>query len=584
MSTSLTVVDKGSNVQRNGGANSVAFVGCSSAGVDNACYQFETDSLVEDTVGEGGAPELVARAVRVSKKRQVFVKAHTATPGVNSAVTQSPAATGPLITLSGAPWDDLASMVLKITQGGAQGVGQFAISRDGVNFDGAIDIPLPKAAVVVGTVDLTTITLSSLNTLTLILAFDGGGNLTTTFSGITSLANVVTQINAAITTSGTASIVGGRYLQIIDATTGTSSTILLGSGTANAALGFTNAQTASGSAATYLIPKTNTTVTFPAGTYVLNVLYSWSATGPKMDLTSLANALNALQASKIPFDGLVVIAQTPVDVFELNAIGTQASTSMASFAANAPRLYSLAMIFTPLGGTGASAITANDTAIKNGITVEDDPKLWIVHGDCYMPGTAIKGQIRRPLGHSAATRAAAYRLSSDLGNGQQPSLEETSLVGPDLVTFARDESTASIKMRAQRFTVALTKNGAPYIARGVTRAPSTGKFKHAGVMRMTMLAARIVDDAMQQYDNDDPFLNPDGTLRDPDAAAIKRTIDRALGVLVEDEHASSAACTVDTTEDIGATDNLTVSFEVQHKAQLQTVTGKLGIVSELVLG
>jgi hypothetical protein len=101
----------------------------------------------------------------------------------------------------------------------------------------------------VGTVDLTGVTLSALNGLTFITTIDGVGAGTTTFTTPSSILNIAVQINTTIGSKGTASIVSGRYLRIVSATTGTSSTVLIGAGTADATLGFTNTQTNSGLAA-----------------------------------------------------------------------------------------------------------------------------------------------------------------------------------------------------------------------------------------------------------------------------------------------------------------------------------------------
>jgi hypothetical protein len=589
MTTLLNLLDKGQNVTRVGIATTIAILGVCSGGVANTVYELEKDSTIADAIGDGPLTECTGGVCRTSRRRQLAVKVAAGTAGVAGAVTATPSAQGPLITLSGTPYDNLTPAV-KVTKGGAQGVGQFAVATDGYNYASVLDIPAPTAATVVGTGDITAISpISTLNGQTLILNIDGAGNQTVTFASVTVIGDVATQVQAVITTRGTASIVAGRYLQVVSATTGTASTILLGNGTANTNLGFANAQSTTGAAATYLIPKTGIAVTFPAGTYVAGVVYTFPLTAPRFDVTAMNTALDALRNSNVDFDGIqIFIAQDMVDAAELLNFATALDVKMTSYQSGSPRKFKAAAIGAPLGGTGASNIATNDTAVKNALASFTSQWVDIVHGDCYRPGTSLAGTFRRSGLWSLAAREAAYRLSSDPGNGEQPALEETSLVSPPdstgAVVLARDENTATVKMRPQRFTVLKTKNNAAYFDRGVTRAAANSKFRHMGVRNMALLAAREVQAILDVYENADRDLNPDGTLREPDAAAIDTAATKRLEIqLIEGSHASAVVVKAKREEIVGLTDNLTIDWQVQHRGQFVTVTGNLGIVSQLTL-
>lgn len=110
----------------------------------------------------------------------------------------------------------------------------------------AVMLYTPAASVqgtVLGTVDLTGVTLSTLNGLTVITTGDVGSLFTTTLTTPTSIANIAAQINAgnggtSVVASIVTSITGAQYLKIVSTTLGASSSITVGSGsTAKTQLG-----------------------------------------------------------------------------------------------------------------------------------------------------------------------------------------------------------------------------------------------------------------------------------------------------------------------------------------------------------
>lgn len=124
------------------------------------------------------------------------------------------------------------------------GIGTAAVVTGSVNI--AL-LTYATAATVTGTTDTTVAGLygagGTLNGLTLILNVNGGGALTLTLSGLTNTANSAALLAAiqaqwpgiTATQGGT----GGTKLVLTDLTLGSSSTIVVGAGTANALLGLT---------------------------------------------------------------------------------------------------------------------------------------------------------------------------------------------------------------------------------------------------------------------------------------------------------------------------------------------------------
>ena len=578
MPISVNLYDKGQAAPKSTLNSTLAWLGVSSGGTANTVYSFSSSGIVGQTVGYGPGAEGVAAGCRISQQTQLFVPVNASIAGSNGTVTQS--GTSPLITLSGAPYDSYdASLV--ITKGGTQGAaasGSFQVAMDGGTYGGQTDVPSPTSAAVVGSVSTgawTSTNYTALNTLTLIVTPTTGGAKTVTFAATTA-ANFLTQINTTLAATATASLVGGGYLKIVDASSGSTSTITVGSGTANTLLGLT-AGAVTGAAATYTIPNSGITVTFPAGTYNINETYTWHSTEPRFAATDLAAALLALQNSNIYFRDIVVLS-TPVDGMDTRGLAVQLSTSVATMRASTPKIFAEGCMGAAIGLS--SAIATNDADIKLAMAGSTlDPYVTLTHGDCFMSGTAISGSFRRPAIYSLGIRMAAYSLSSDPGDHELPVLDETSMVGPNLTTVARDENTATTKMQTQGFTVLTNEAQVPYFVQGVTRGTSP-KFQYLAIMRTALECCRVLYTNGRRYQNAKRFLAANGTLRPADADAIKTFLDNAMIQALERD-ISGAVTTVDTSSNVAVTNTLNIGCDVQALGYFFQVNINVGIVNVL---
>lgn len=577
MAVTLTLQDKGVNAPPTTATSTLAWIGVCTGGTAaaNDVNEFTSDGLVATTLGYGPLTEAVAAAVRVSQVRQVGVKVNASTAATTSSVTQT--GSGPLPTVSGTPRDSF-NVKLKVVTGGALGTGQFKWALDGATYQGTVDLPTQTSAQVVGTVDLTAAgALTGIDTKTFIVTLTAGGPYTTTFSGVTSASDVVTQIQTAIGVAGTVSLSQGKYLKVVDASTGTSSVLTVGAGTANSQLGISAGAAPNGLPATYDIPNTGLTVTFPTGTYVLNEVYSFTTVEARFSTTDLSNAMTALYNKGVDFRDVVVLA-SPYDGADTRALAAQLATSLSTWRAAATKRFAVGLVNSSLGSS--AAVATNDNDVKTAMTGFADDYVAVSHGDVYMRGTEWTGQVmRRPLAFALGVRMAAYRLSADPGDRENPSLDEAQMVAADLTTLARNEDTATTKMQLQGFTVARSESNLAYIVQGLTRSTSP-KFKYLGIMRMAVEAARILYTNGRRYENASRFANTDGTLREEAAVAIEQFVGNALRAGLE-EDASSATANVDRTEVVTTTNNLTITAEVQHLAYFFTVTLKAGVVSIL---
>ena len=682
MSVTLTLTDQGQSAPQSTATSTLAWLGVSSgvaggaaAGTPQAVYQFSAPALVAPTVGYGPGAEAVAAGVRISQVTQVFARVNGSVAGSNSAVAQT--GTGPLPTLSGAPYDTYTNAKLKVTKAGVLGLAQGQLAMDGGTYGPTFDFPLPTSAAIVGTVDTSqwvSGNYTALNTLTLVVTPANGSVETVTFSGTTA-ANLLTQVNAVIgpatqtgtvdltsftwsglgtnvlnfTTNdgtvipvvfatpsnstagllaintalgahGTASLVtiaSKLYLRIADAITGLASTLTVSPGTANAALGLpatattaygaqasivagkylkivdntagsTSALTLSGTALTllgltagsvtgaapaYVIPNSGLTLTFLVGTYVYGEVYSWTSTEPRFTTTDLVNTMTALQTAQVPFRDIVVLA-SPIDGTDTRNFAQQLATSLSTWRGAAPRIYALGIMSSAIATP--ATIAANDLDVKSSMLGMSDSYVAVCHGDVYMAGTAIAGRFRRPACFAIGIRAAAYPISSDPGNREQPALEEAQMLAPDLITLARDEQTAVTKMQSQGFTALKSVLGNAYCVQGLTRSTSAS-FCYLPIMRTAIQAARVLFTASSRYENADRFLTPQGTLRASDGAAIGQYIYTAVTDALPND-ISSCVVTVDVSSVIATTNQLNIQCDIQHKAYFFSVNSMLGVV------
>ena len=674
MAVTLNLTDRGQSAPISTLTSTLAWIGVSTSGATpgtvDAVYEFDAPGLVNTNVGYGPGPEGCAAGVRVSQTRQVFARIAGSIPATKSAVTQS--GTGPTVTLSGTPYDT-ATPKIKIALGGVNGVAQFQIAQDGSTYGPVLDIPAEAAAESVGTADISGITYSTLNTLTAIVTPTGGMQQTITFTGTTSMTSIVSQLNSfgkatftsttdisgitystldtltlivtpstgttktttfASTTSGnflsqinaalgssatatlvsgqylritdaatgatltisgsstaktilgtptttttyagfTASIVQGRYIRIVDGLSGTSSTMTIGAGTANTILGLT-AGTSTGAASTFAIPYTGVTATFASGTYVLDETYSWSTVEPRFTASDIASAMTALAQKGVYFRDIVLLSN-PIDGSDTRALANQVSTTLTTLRGTNPKVFAVVMMGSCTGTP--STIGANDADVKAAMQGMTDPYVCVAHGDCYMTGTVNPGSFRRPAVFSLGLREASYPISTDPGSRELPALEETSLIAPDAATLARNEDTATIKMGSSGFTVMRNEYGSAYFVQGTTRGTSP-KFRYLPIMRTSVEAARVLYAGAKTYENASRFLNQNGTIREADAVAIETALNNRLFDALS-TNLSNWTVTVDRAANVAVTNTLTIRADVQPLGYFYTVVINLGVVDVL---
>ena len=232
--------------------------------------------------------------------------------------------------------------------------------------------------------------------------------------------------------------------------------------------------------------------------------------------------------------------------------------------------------------TNDTNITTTDAALKAAMTGHVDAFIDLMGGDCYMR-TEYGGQRRSNL-FWRVLHWVRERISSDPGSRSLPGFSIIDTRAPDGVTMARNEDTATHKLRGDRFTVAYREGGFSYISRGVSRAnpATTPDFRHTGVVNAALLTARQLVPYARLFINTDPFLTPAGKLLPHIADSIESGGNEiVITAIVEEEHVSTGYVTVDRNEVISTTNNLTIRATIQAKGQVLTVALVVGAVGTI---
>lgn len=217
MPNPVVTITENSNVLTADTQRTMLVLGCSSGGTAGQPYTLSTPGAAKTTLVSGKAAEFMVQLIRVSGQAHHFVNITPSVADATSAVTETPAGTGPTITISGDPLDDY-SFAVKIIIGGARGTATFKYSLDGTNYLQAL-ITTAATYVVPGT----GVTLNFPNTSDYVA--DTVYTFTTTAGGF-GASDVTTAINAA----RAAGLTFGGVVLLYEGTTTVSTTLALATG------------------------------------------------------------------------------------------------------------------------------------------------------------------------------------------------------------------------------------------------------------------------------------------------------------------------------------------------------------------
>lgn len=282
---------------------------------------------------------------------------------------------------------------------------------------------------------------------------------------------------------------------------------------------------------TYAIPDSNMTLTFPAGTYVLDETYTWPCTAPGFSTSELNDAIDAFlltphQASL----GLVV--GTPADGAATAALAAALQVKLA--AAETSKRY-MRFFIEAADDTDVNLLTA---------TINTDAKRVVCGAGFVELFSDVDGRYyKRSAAWVMARRALQTKPNTHIGR-----TKDGTLLG--ITSLHRDErKTPGLGTDTGRFCVLRTyveKAGAGYFVEDdYTLAAQGSDFSQLRNGRVMDKALRISDAGLWEYLHDDFELAASGALAEHEAKGIEEFIKQMLeDGLVADKNASAVAFVV----------------------------------------
>lgn len=586
-----------------------AFIFPSETGAGSV-FQFDPGDDVHSSIGASAGSESVYWFLR-NAKQPCVVGIATGTPGSKSAIVH--VGSGPTVTASytGGIAGPLvtASIGVKVIDGGLNGAASVGYFLDGSGDFAQYAAPIPQEApaVLVGDVDLTGLTLSTLNATTLV--FSAPAALTVTFVTPTSVQDIADQINAQAITATTVhraelyETADDTFLRLYTTTSGVGVTMTINhaTSTGEAILGFSVASanvTTTGAAATLPLAFTGITLTFAAGTYIANDTYTMTTTGPTASTSALSVAAAAVRSSDYPFGYIAPLIEASTasnsrgicDMLDALVTTWDTDDEAAIFPIQlTPGHFHVASTSAATSATNiATADQALLAAFANQVSFGT-----VVPGDGYRVGTKLTGSYRAPALLGVAYMLSAFRLSDDPGAATHGAIPEWSLMAPDGVTMARDQANPRTvnKLGGSRgpgYTVLSTVLGVPRVKRGVTRAGLTSRLVDLGPgLRMGRRGQQILyQTAKNGVENQTYQTGADGRLLEGVRRALEGAFEADLGDALltppENLNASSVDVEIVSSEVIANTSNITVKATLQKLGSAENVTIRAFVAGTVV--
>ena len=124
----------------------------------------------------------------------------------------------------------------------------------------------------------------------------------------------------------------------------------------------------------------------------------------------------------------------------------------------------------------------------------------------------------------------------------------------------------------------------PWFSVRYSRANASSKYRQWRLRRVAFRAVEIIQGVLSRFENRDFNVTSAGTLAADAVKEIEAPIKRAIQVDMIDptpKHLSGVAVSVDASEVVTTTDNLTVTADLLGKAQAETITLTVNAVDVL---
>lgn len=327
----------------------------------------------------------------------------------------------------------------------------------------------------------------------------------------------------------------------------------------------------------YLIPNTGVTLTFPAGTYVVDETYSFDTTAPYYSTTDIANAVTAIQATNKEFAVIVPLGK-PGDATTGATLFAALSTHMTSFE-NGYRY--LGALQDAGDDTEANAITAFASSASSRIAV--------TFGDLVMSSSkpfAGWGRPKMGILPAVAAHAAKLLISTKLSRVASGPL------GGGIKSITHDSDKSATPLTGDRFTTLRTHQGRPgfYVAAAPMMAAAGSDYLNGWNLRRVMdTACDIAAKEQLLFLDASARTNPDATILEEDAARWETRVQSALDAALKEVpnaegtkgHVSDIVYAIDRENLFGQTNELITTVTGQPLGYAHDITSTLGLSASL---
>lgn len=315
-------------------------------------------------------------------------------------------------------------------------------------------------------------------------------------------------------------------------------------------------------AATYALGPmvgTGLTLTFAAGTYVLDSVYSAACVAPSFSASDMTDALAALAASDASWRGVFVVGEASSPANSA-AAASALDTWLGAQETGARYLWGL-----------LQAPQDTDANLQAAFSSFSSRRVVVAAGFTTLTSQLSGRGFTRGAAWPAAARAMRLRISQDLGE-----LAEGPLDG--VTALARDERKTP-GLDASGFLTLRTHVGyrGAYVNNPRIMAPAGSDFELLQY-RQVMDAGCTVGRASALQSLGQPLLvNADGTVAELEAVAIEARVQAALvEALVAPGHASEVSVVVDRTVNLLTTKKLKLRLRIRPLGYVKTIEVEIG--------
>lgn len=514
---------------------------CCALGTVGHVYTFDPGDDIAASLGGGKGTDAAYAVTRAGARVRVIPC--TPTWASLGSIVKVDSHTGPTITVAlvdgtKGPFDDF-NIRFTVKRTGDVGEASIAIAYDGATDVEEIPIPPEGPAVLRGTVNLAA-SVPALNTKHLDFTSPAAEVITfasspTTPQGVADAFNTLAEAAPLDVRMRIAQTSTGSYAELysVDAGSGVTMTLDLAASDADTLLGFSTAS-ATGTASTVTLPNTNLKFTFPSGAdYTKDQKYALACTGPRASISALvAGATAAHDAYSVAPFGFLAVCQEADTASNCAALSAALSTLTSTWLADPDAPIDVyAVVGSPFHtasstkATNEANIATADAALLTAFAGSSASLNSVAHDDVYLPGSSSlhAGSFRRTAAIAFAQKKATVELCDGPGTGP---LVEGSLRGPDELTWARDENTATTKLGGPTgagFCVLHSRpDGLPKFAPGATRHGSASRLNEVGRVAVAMRIAQLLQILTAPWEADPKKFGTDpttGKIADESAAA-----------------------------------------------------------------